>query len=151
KSNPDSPQLSLRKRALQEGKRIYMAVPRLVDKKPFIELDPKRIQGRFHEAASIRGAFALGKPVSIDEMSPIDLIVCGSVAVNRKGARIGKGGGYSDLEFALATEAGLITKRTSIITTVHALQVIDDDLPMTEHDIPLDYIITPDETIKCKG
>jgi 5-formyltetrahydrofolate cyclo-ligase len=28
-------------------------------------------------------------------------VVCGSVAVNRQGARVGKGGGFSDLEFAL--------------------------------------------------
>ncbi len=83
-------------------------------------------------------------------MPPIDLIVCGSVAVNRSGARIGKGGGYSDLEFALATQAGLITKRTTIITTVHPLQVVDDDLPMTKHDIPVDYVVTPEETIACK-
>ena len=34
----------------------------------------------------------MGRPVSIDEVPPIDLIVCGSVAVNRRGTRVGKGG-----------------------------------------------------------
>ncbi|MER3460903.1 MAG: hypothetical protein C4303_07295 [candidate division GAL15 bacterium] len=29
--------------------------------------------------------------------SHVDLVVCGSVAVNPVGARVGKGGGYSDL------------------------------------------------------
>ncbi len=53
------------------------------------------------KAASIKGSASAGRPVGLDQMPHIDLIVCGTVAVNRDGARIGKGGGYSDLEFAL--------------------------------------------------
>ena len=41
-------------------------------------------------------------------MPTLDLVVCGSVAVNADGARVGKGAGYSDLELALLTEAGLV-------------------------------------------
>ena len=63
-------------------------------------------------ASSIKGATQLGRLVHPDEMRPIDLIVCGSVAVNRKGARLGKGGGYSDLEYAVALSLGLISKET---------------------------------------
>src|SRR6266545_651921 len=44
KINPDSPQRAIRHRALAEGKIIYMAVPRLRSAKPFIELDPKKLQ-----------------------------------------------------------------------------------------------------------
>jgi 5-formyltetrahydrofolate cyclo-ligase len=36
----------------------------------------------------------------------VDLVVCGSVAVNRDGARVGKGGGFSDPELALLVVAG---------------------------------------------
>ena len=46
--------------------------------------------------------------VSINKMQAIDLIVCGSVAVNERGARLGKGAGYSDIEMALLTEAGVL-------------------------------------------
>ena len=81
-----------------------MAVPRLRADKPFIELDPKKLKCSPHAASSIKGAAQYGRPVSLDEVKKIDLIICGSVAVNRKGARVGKGGGYSDLEFALLTE-----------------------------------------------
>ena len=84
-------------------------------------------------------------------MRPIDLIVCGSVAVNRKGARLGKGGGYSDLEYAVALSLGLISKETPIVTTVHPVQLLLDDLPMTSHDISLDYIGMPEELVKCEG
>lgn len=58
-------------------------------------------------------------------MRPIDVVVCGSVAVNRFGARIGKGAGYSDLEVALLIEAGLVTDDTAIVAPVHGRQVIE--------------------------
>jgi 5-formyltetrahydrofolate cyclo-ligase len=43
KANPDAPQLPVRARALAEGKLLYMAVPRLADQRPFILLDPERL------------------------------------------------------------------------------------------------------------
>lgn len=82
-------------------------------------------------------------------MRPIDIVVCGSVAVNRSGARIGKGAGYSDLEVALLIEAGLVTDETVIVAPVHGLQVIGEDIPETEHDFSVDYIVTPEEVITC--
>ncbi|MER7505154.1 5-formyltetrahydrofolate cyclo-ligase [Nonomuraea pusilla] len=82
-------------------------------------------------------------------MRPIDLVVCGSVAVNRSGARIGKGAGYSDLEVALLIEAGLVTSETVIVAPVHRLQVIDEEIPEAEHDFQVDYIVTPEELISC--
>jgi hypothetical protein len=86
--------------------------------------------------------------VAPQQLDPIDIIVLGSVAVNRVGVRIGKGAGYSDIEFALLTEAGLISPDTLIVTTVHALQVIEEPIPSTEHDVTVDLIITPDEVIR---
>lgn len=147
KSNPDSPQLPARKRALREGKIVYMAVPRLREKACFIELDPERLS-RPSRAASIKGAFELGRQVTIDEMEAIDLVLCGSVAVTREGLRLGKGGGYSDLEFALLVESGKVQRGIPIVTTVHPVQYLDA-LPVTEHDFALDLIVTSDETIRC--
>lgn len=150
KSNPDSPQLPVRTRALEDGKIVYMAVPKLADAMPFLALDPVALRVPFRKAASIKGAASAGIPVSFDQMRPLDLVVCGSVVVNAAGVRIGKGGGYSDLEFALATEAGLIGESTVVATTVHAVQVLDEDLPETEHDFRVDLVVTPDETIRCR-
>ncbi|NIO71205.1 MAG: 5-formyltetrahydrofolate cyclo-ligase [Anaerolineae bacterium] len=151
KCNPDSPQKPVRLRALREGKVVYMAVPRLRDARPFIELDPARLRRKLGDdlgrAATIRGAFRYGRPVRLEKMLPVDLVVAGSVAVTRDGARLGKGGGYSDLEFALARQAGLIGETTPVVTTVHALQVIERPIPMTRHDVALDYIATPQEVI----
>ena len=149
KANPDSPQLPVRTRALEDGKSLYMAVPRLRTERPFISLRPDRLKVLPRKAASIRGASELGRVVRLADVRPIDLIVCGTVAVNRKGVRVGKGGGYSDLEFALLAERGLVSEGTVIVTTVHPLQVVDEDLPDTEHDFRVDLIATPEETIRC--
>src|SRR5262249_561238 len=89
-----------------------------------------------------------GRSVLPDNMTEIDLIVCGTVAVNLDGARIGKGGGYSDLEFGLAREVGLVRQKTPVVTTVHDLQVLDDKLPVLVHDIPVDVIVTPTRVIQ---
>src|SRR5262245_3520285 len=92
KCNPDSPQRPVRLRALKAGKIVYMAVPRLRKAECFIELDPARLGKSINAASSIEGAFRFGRPVGPDRMRPIELIVCGTVAVNSRGARIGKGG-----------------------------------------------------------
>ena len=96
-----------------------MAVPRLVEERPFILLDPGRLEVPPRRAASITGSARAGRRIGVAELRPVDLVVCGSVAVNRQGARVGKGGGFSDLEFALLVEAGLIGTDTVVATTVH--------------------------------
>jgi hypothetical protein len=55
----------------------------------------------------------------VAELTSVDLVICGGVAVNRQGARVGKGGGFSDLEFALLVEAGLIVAGEEVITCRH--------------------------------
>jgi len=150
KINPDSPQRPVRQRALEEGKTLYMAVPRLRKQKPFIELDPKRLKTSPYRASSIKGASQYGRPVSLAQVKKIDLIVCGSVAVNGKGGRVGKGGGYSDLEYALLREEGKIDAKTPVVTTVHPLQIWREPMPMTEHDIPLSTIVTPEKVLLVK-
>jgi 5-formyltetrahydrofolate cyclo-ligase len=146
KSNPDRAQLPVRKRALDEGKLVYMAVPRMATLQPFYELDPTQ-HGR--EVADSKRAKELVRTVGPDQMRPVDLVVCGSVAVDRQGVRIGKGAGYSDLEVALLVEAGLVSSETTICTTVHDLQVVDEELPEADHDFRVDLIITPTELIEC--
>lgn len=149
KINPDAAQLPVRRLALREGKRVYMAVPRLGALECFIELDPERLGRRLAAAATIKGAAAHGRPVGLEEMSRVDLIVCGAVAVNGLGGRVGKGGGYADLEYGLLRERGLIDARTPVVSTVHPLQVVAQEIPRAPHDLVLDWIVTPAGPMRC--
>jgi 5-formyltetrahydrofolate cyclo-ligase len=149
KAVPDTAQLPVRARALEAGKIVYMAVPMLADESPFYLLDPTSLTVPPAEAASKEVAARLARKISVADMQPVDLVICGSVAVNLEGVRLGKGAGYSDIEMALLQEAGLIGSETVIVTTVHSLQVIDQPLPEAEHDFSVDLIVTPDEIIEC--
>ena len=152
KANPDSAQLPVRQRALEDGKTVYMAVPRLAEQEPFFALDPDHLAEPARKAASIRGASRSARRVTLAELSPVNLVVMGSVAVGEDGARLGKGGGFADLEFALATAAGLIGQETVAVTTVHELQLREAGvIPLTGHDVPLDFIVTPERVIDCRA
>ena len=149
KSNPDQAQRPLRRLALEQGKLLYMAVPRLREERVFIELDPSRPEIEPSNASTISGAFKVGRPVYVHEMQPIDLVISGSVAVNSQGVRIGKGGGFADLEYGLASAAGVVKPGTPVISTVHPMQLLDEDLPWTQHDVPLDIVVTTEAVIRC--
>jgi 5-formyltetrahydrofolate cyclo-ligase len=97
---------------------------------------------------TIKKAMSEGVPTSVEDLGHVDLVVCGTVAVNREGVRVGKGGGFSDLELALLTEAGLVDDATTIVTTVHELQLVDEELPETEHDFRVDLVVTPNEVVR---
>jgi len=152
KCNPDSPQTAVRLRALQEGKRLYMAVPRLTQKQCFVELSDQILQHKavsLQQAATMKTALKVGRFVSFEEMEPIDLVVVGCVAASRQGGRTGKGAGFADLELAMLREFGLVQATTPIVTTVHSLQLVEAaNLPMQPHDWSVDWIATPDEVIE---
>ena len=151
KVNPDSPQTHARRMALEEGKTIIMAVPRLRDVHPFRLLDPKKLSSKqLKEAATIKGAMRHGRVVAEEELPDIDFVLCGSVAVNLSGARVGKGGGFSDLEYGLLIEAGKIDDHTTVATTVHPIQIVREHLQNTEHDLPVDLVATPRAVIEVE-
>ena len=117
----------------------------------FLALDPDHLAGTPRQASSINGAARSARRVALDGLDPVDLVVMGSVAASADGARLGKGGGFADLEFALATAAGLIGPHTVAVTTVHELQLRPPGtIPLTGHDVPVDLIITADRVIDCR-
>ena len=151
KANPDSPQTHARRLALEEGKTIVMAVPRLRDQHPFRLLDPRKLnKTQTREAATIKGALRHGRVVALEEIPEIDFVLCGSVAVNLTGARVGKGGGFSDLEYGLLIDAGKIDEHTMVATTVHPIQILREHLAMTGHDLPVDMVATPRAVIEVE-
>jgi 5-formyltetrahydrofolate cyclo-ligase len=152
KANPDSPQTHARRLALEQGKVMVMAVPRLRDKHPFRLLDPRTMSAKqVREAATIKGALRHGRVVALEELPEIDFVLCGSVAVNLSGARVGKGGGFSDLEYGLLIEEGKIDDHTIVATTVHPIQILREHLAVIDHDLPIDMISTPRAVIEVES
>ncbi|WP_066418569.1 5-formyltetrahydrofolate cyclo-ligase [Halorubrum aethiopicum] len=157
KANPDAPQLPVRRAALRAGKTVYVAQPRLRDPDPFLRLDPAAIDD-VDAATTVSGISDHGIPTAPEDVPRVDLVVSGSVAVRTDGARIGKGEGYSDLEWAVLRELDAVDDDTVVVTTVHELQVVDeppspvDDaarLPDPDrHDVPLDLVVTPERVVR---
>ena len=161
KANPDAPQLPVRRRALRDGKTVYMAVPRLTDERCFLRLDPDELDD-YDAATTVSGSSKHGIQVGPDDVEPIDLVVSGSVAVTTElqsgaggesrervgGGRIGKGEGYSDLEYAVLRELELVDDGTPIATTVHERQLIDDPVAIEDHDVTMTLVVTPERVIR---
>lgn len=148
KINPDAPQRPCREAALAEGKILIMPTPRI--RNGFLLLDPRRIPpSAFRRASTISGAFEHGADVRPWDLPPVDLAVIGSVAVNpRTGARLGKSHGYAELEWGILTALGKATASTPVATTVHELQLVDDDIPREPFDLPIDVVATPARVIE---
>ncbi|HEY7067304.1 MAG TPA: 5-formyltetrahydrofolate cyclo-ligase [Chloroflexota bacterium] len=141
KINPDAPQRPLRHLALQAGKQVLVPTPRL--RGGFLLLDPAAIPpGRLPAAASITGFARYGRPLALDALPPIDLVVMGAVAVAPDGARLGKGEGYAELEYAVLRMLGRLHPHTVVCTTVHDVQVVEA-IPVEPFDVPVDLIATP--------
>lgn len=152
KCNPDKAQAWVRLNALKQGKRLYTPVPELTNDFPFILLDPEALRARgiaFEYVMYSEGFLEHGQPVEFREIEPLDFIVVGCVAVTAAGGRTGKGAGFADLEMGIFQSYGIMEADTPVATTVHSIQLVDDgQVCMEAHDVPLDYIATPEKLVK---
>jgi 5-formyltetrahydrofolate cyclo-ligase len=70
----------------------------------------------------------------------VDVVLTPAVAFDRRGRRVGYGGGFYD-RFFLSTDA-------TRIGVGFALQVVEDDLPAGAFDLRVEAIVTQDEVIR---
>ncbi|WP_411334394.1 5-formyltetrahydrofolate cyclo-ligase [Metabacillus indicus] len=145
KINPDAPQLPLRARVIKDGKTLLVPTPRL--KAGFIMLKGEWVPpGEERKAVSLKNIRQYGKEITLSELPKVDLFVAGSVAVHKDGRRIGKGEGYSDREYAIMRELG--NPDMPVISTIHSIQVTDEDFKVDTYDLPVDYIVTEEGIIE---
>ena len=136
---PDYVLKRIREIVLEEGKILAVALPHM---KGFLEIKERK---RISEATTIRGFSKYGVPLK----TKVDLFVQGSVAIDRKGNRLGKGKGYGDKEWEWLEKHNLLAPGTKIVTVVHDIQIFDDfSFLMTEKDKSVNYILTPTRIIK---
>ncbi|NXD77833.1 MTHSD protein, partial [Halcyon senegalensis] len=154
KVDPDKPLEGVRLAALQARKTLLVPTPRLRTGL-FNKIIPPSgaTKDILRICATSQGIKEYSVPVGLDGKARVDLVVVGSVAVSEEGWRIGKGEGYADMEYAMMVSMGAVQEDTPVITIVHDCQVVDiaEEL-LDDHDLTVDYILTPTRTIKtnCK-
>ncbi len=141
--SPDTAQQNVRKNAFYDGKDLIMATPKLLN--GYILLDSSCTYGNEEYASTIEGAFKHGRKIT--SIPYIDMVIEGSVAVDMYGGRLGKGGGYGDIEISYLKDSNLIIEETPIVTTVHEIQIIEK-VPMESHDENINMIVTPERILR---
>jgi 5-formyltetrahydrofolate cyclo-ligase len=92
-------------------------------------------------------SFGAREPVDGAPIDPgaIDVIATPGVAFDRRGRRVGYGGGFYD-RFLPLTRADAFR-----VGVAAPLQVVDEDLPSGGFDLRVHAIVTPDETFRCSS
>lgn len=88
------------------------------------------------------GSFHIEEPVGDDTttVDRIELIIIPGVAYDRKCSRLGRGKGFYDrlLHDSHARKIGM----------AYDFQIVNEDIPVEEHDVPVDMVITELRIIK---
>lgn len=146
---PDNSTEVLRRVAMADGKTFVMSTYGI--RRGFLLLDPVDVPAAERSyAATLDGMDRYGRAVTLAELARgghIGLLVTGGSAVSANGVRFGKGHGYFDLEWALLCEIGCADGSSEIVDVVHDCQVVDEPLQAADHDVPVDWIITPTRTL----
>lgn len=95
----------------------------------------------------VSGPFQVLEPAQQQPVPPaaVQAVVLPGLAFDRRGGRLGYGGGHYDR--LLAACAPDVLK----IGVCCAWQVVDDDLPLTEHDVRVNLLVTDQGVVDCAG
>ena len=110
---------------------------------PMVKLDEKTLLfARYQDGDDlVKGPYDILQPAINDktELLEPDIFIVPLLAFDRHGYRLGYGGGYYD-----ATLAALREKKDVLaVGWAYGLQAVLFNLPREDHDVPMDWIITP--------
>ncbi len=145
-SAPDYSLHYIREYGLQNRKDLLVATPHMIEFLLLKNIPAKDIQ----KAVTIKSMNNYGVKVHLNQISnPLDIFCQGSVAIDRKGNRLGKGKGYGDQEYHLLKQEGIIDNQTLILTLIHDVQLLDDfSYLMEPTDVKMQLILTPTKIIR---
>ncbi|KPU26707.1 5-formyltetrahydrofolate cyclo-ligase [Caloranaerobacter sp. TR13] len=128
------------KKSLEIGKKIIIPIS-LTESKELLLSELKDYDNEL-----TTGAYGILEPKKefIRKVSPqiLDLIIVPGVVFDKRGYRIGYGGGYYD-KFLLN-----ISKSVPKVALAFDFQIVEK-INQEKHDIPVDYIITEKSIVKC--
>lgn len=150
---PDNSTEALRAQMITDGRPFLMTTYGI--QRGFLHLEPGEVPPEDRRyAATLDGMDRYAHPVTLADIAAlptIGLLVTGGSAVSTGGVRFGKGHGFFDLEWALLSEIGAVSADVEIADVVHECQVVDGELAAEPHDVPVDWIVTPDRVIRVEG
>lgn len=146
---PDNSMRSLREHLIREGRPFVM--PTYNIRRGFLYLDPATLPtGDPSDMASLDALERHARPVTLTDLSalgPFAFLATGASAVSADGVRFGKGHTYFDLEWGILSDLGLAGEQTPVAAVVHDVQLVEDRLHVSDTEIPVDVIATPDRLI----
>jgi 5-formyltetrahydrofolate cyclo-ligase len=122
---------------LVDVRRHEMSAVRLSNMDCLRETDYGTMEPSSGEAADVAGEAVT--------LATVDLIIVPGVAFDRRGNRLGMGGGYYDR--LLRYDQMLQSCVAPSVALAHSCQIVDA-VPVDESDEPVDIIVTPDEVIR---
>lgn len=136
----------IRELILQNRKDLLVATPHIQEFILLKNIPPRMVR----KAITIKGMYQFGRQIRLNQIAgPLDMFCQGSVAIDRKGNRVGKGKGYGDREYHLLKQEGIIDNETLVLTLVHDVQIVDDfDNLMRKQDVKVQIALTPTEIIR---
>jgi len=128
---------------LSQGKMLVSPAPGLRDDKVLQELvlnKQETVEGKRYQKFQRK---------ELDDKTKIDVLVVGSMLVDKTGRRIGKKLDQVGVEYVLG---GLHTQKLVVITIVHDCQVVEHipESMFSAMDVPVDIIVTPSQVIRVK-
>ena len=117
---------------------VRVALPRIVEG----DLEPRTWRPGEPTTTTSFGAL---EPADGDALEPadVDVIVTPAVAFDRRGRRVGYGGGYYDRFFLRARSDAFR------VGAAFGVQLVDGDLPAGHFDLRVHAVVTESEVVRC--
>ncbi len=129
------------RQALADGKSVLL--PRVNKANKHLELfQVKNLDGEVAVGAYGIREPSIEKCQRFEALGEIELILMPGVAFDRKGGRLGYGGGYFDKLLAH------LPHRPVLIAGAFAMQVVEE-IPQESTDHKIDWLVTENESIRC--
>jgi 5-formyltetrahydrofolate cyclo-ligase len=95
--------------------------------------------------------FGIPEPAAEHRLAPeqLDIVLLPLVGFDRRGNRLGSGAGFYDRSFAFLREQSR-PAQPLLIGVAYAMQELPE-WPAAEWDVPLDFVATEDELIRCSA
>lgn len=108
------------------------------------------LRWRRHLGELEEGMYGIGESTGAElAATDLDLLLIPAIAASPSGQRLGRGGGYFDRELQ-ALRNSTKASRTAVAAIVFDTELLYH-LPTEAHDQPVDFVVTPSQTIRCES